>query len=81
MDIQEEIFKSIESLSKNSSSTRSDYSTVILGAMGGSKYKVKIDGAERTAKDTIGLDLKVGDAVWCHAMNGNIGQLYIMCRR
>ena len=80
MNIQEEIFKSIESIARPSSPTQVDFPTVILGIEKG-KYKVKINGAERTAKDGIGLELNIGDAVWCHAMNGNIGQLYIMCRR
>lgn len=82
MDIQEEIFRSIESLSgKNKSSAPLDIPTIITGIEGGNKYKVKINGMDKTAKDGIGLDLKVGSAVWCHAMNGNIGQLYIICRR
>lgn len=82
MNIQEEIFRSIESIAKKqSSSTSADYPTVILGVEGKNKYKVKINGVERIAKDGIGLGLSVGTAVWVHAMNGDIGKLYVLCRR
>lgn len=82
MNIQEEIFRSIESLAKKDSfSAPLDIPTVILGAEGENKFRVKINGADRIVKNGIGLDLKVGDAVWCHAMNGNIGELYIISRR
>lgn len=80
MNVQEEIFRTIENLTKSGSSAPLDYPTVIYGVEK-DRYKVKINGIERSAKDGIGLDLKVGEAVWCHAMNGNISQLYIMCRR
>lgn len=82
MNIQEEIFRSIENIAKtNNSSAPTDMPTVILKVEGNKKYTVKINGVTRTAKDGIGLNLKVGDAVWCHAMNGDVGQLYIICRR
>ena len=83
MNIQEEIFKSIESIiSKQSSSVPlMDFPTVILGAEGKEKYKVKINGIERTVKDGIGLNPTPGTAVWVHAMNGDFAQLYIIGRR
>lgn len=82
MDIQEEIFRSIENLAnKNSSSVPMDYPTVILGAVGKNKYKVKINGVERIVKDGIGLNPNVGSAVWVHAMNGDVGEMYIISRR
>ena len=81
MNIQEEIFRSIENLSGGHYSAPMDIPTVILGVEKGNVYKVKINGKERTVKDGIGLDLKIGESVWVHAMNGDIGQLYIMCRR
>lgn len=82
MNIQEEIFKTIENIAgKNSSSGPIDIPTVILGVDRGGKYKVKINGVDRLAKDGIGLNLKVGTAVWVHAMNGDFKNLYIICRR
>ena len=66
---------------KNSSSAPSDIPTVIIGVEGENRFRVKINGADRIVKDGIGLDLKVGDMIWCHAMNGNIGDLYVMCKR
>ena len=81
-NIQEEIFRSIESIAKtNSSSALSDFPTVILGAEGNGKYRVKINGIERTVKDGIGLELNTGTQVWVHAMNGDFNQLYIICKR
>lgn len=80
MNIQEEIFKSIENLARTSNTSKTDFPTVIL-SVEKNKCKVKIDGAMRTAINGIGLELKVGDSVWCHAMNGNIGQLYVISRR
>lgn len=80
MNIQEEIFRSIENLAKPNSPIFMDFPTVIF-EVGKDAYKVKINGIERMAKNGTGLEFKVGDAVWCHAMNGNIGQLYIICRR
>ncbi len=80
MNIQEEIFRSIENLAKSNSPIFMDFPTVIF-EVGKDECKVKINGIERTAKNGTGIELKVGDAVWCHAMNGNIGQLYIICRR
>ena len=81
-DIQEEIFRSIENLGrKESYSIKTDYPTIILGIEGNGKYKVKIDGVERIVKDGINLNPTVGTNVWVHAMNGNIGQLYIMSKR
>lgn len=81
-NIQEEIFRSIENIAnKSSSSPQMDMPTVILGEEGGKKYRVKINGVDRTVTDGIGLDLKIGDMVWCHAMNGDAGQIYVMCRR
>lgn len=82
VNIQEEIFRSIENLaSKNKAPIYSDIPTVIVGLDKGNKYKVKIDGVERIAKDGIGLGLKTGIPVWCHAMNGDINELYIICKR
>lgn len=82
MNIQEEIFRSIESLAKtNNSSALSDIPTVILGVEGENQYKVKINGIDRVVKDGVGLNLKVGTAVWVHAMNGDMSQLYVMTRR
>lgn len=82
MNIQEEIFRSIENLAnKNISSVPMDYPTVIIGTEGKDKYKVKINGVERIVKDGIGLSPKVGNAVWVHAMNGNVGEMYIISRR
>lgn len=82
MNIQEEIFKSIENLTKkNSSSTLMDFPTVIIGTVGDDKYKVKINGIERTVKNGIGLELQLGNAVWVHAMNGDFKELYIISRR
>lgn len=82
MNIQEEIFRSIENIAnKNSSSIPSDIPTVILGIEGVNKFRVKINGSDRIVKDGIGLNLKVGDMIWCHAMNGNVGDLYVMCKR
>lgn len=80
MNIQEEIFRSIENLARPNSPIIMDFPTVISG-VGKDGFIVKINGIERTAKNGIGLNLKKGDSVWCHAMNGNIGQLYIICRR
>ena len=82
MNIQEEIFRSIENLTaKNAATTPTDIPTIITGVVGGNKYRVKIDGTDRVVKDGIGLDLKVGNTVWVHAMNGDIKQLYVICRR
>ena len=83
INIQEEIFRSIENLSKvGSSTTPCDTPTVILGVEGDNKYRVKINGIDRIAKDGIGIsNLKVGTSVWVHAMNGDVNYLYIMCRR
>ncbi len=82
MNIQEEIFRSIENLAaKNASFAPMDYPTVIIGVEGKNKYKVKINGVERTVKDGIGLNPKVGNAVWVHAMNGDVGEMYIISRR
>ena len=80
MNIQEEIFRSIENIAKPNTPTFMDFPTVIEG-VGKDGYKVKVNGVERIAKNGIGLSLRKGDPVWCHAMNGNIGQLYIICRR
>lgn len=82
MNIQEEIFRSIESLTRNSSSAPlMDFPTIILGVEEPGKYKVKINGIERIVKDGIGLNPTVGTGVWVHAMNGDFGQLYILGRR
>lgn len=82
MNIQEEIFKSIENLTKKyQPSGPIDIPTVILGVEKNGKYKVKINGVDRFAKDGIGLKLKVNDAVWVHAMNGDIKNLYVISRR
>lgn len=81
MNIQEEIFRSIESLRDKGNHAPLDFSTVIIGIEGNQKYKVKIDGVERTVKDGIGLDLKIGSPVWVHAMNGDFRQMYVMCKR
>lgn len=82
MNIQEEIFRSIESLAgKGQSSALMDFPTVILGAEGNGKYKVKINGIERVVKDGIGLELNAGTQVWVHAMNGDFSQLYVIARR
>ena len=79
--IQEEIFRSIENItSKNSTPIVYDIPAVILGVDRG-KYKVNIDGAERTVKDGIGLNLTVGTPVWLHAMNGDMSQLYVISKR
>lgn len=82
MNIQEEIFRTIENIAgKNSSSAPIDIPTVILGVNKNGKYMVKINGVERLAKDGIGLNLKVGTNVWVHAMNGDFKNLYIISRR
>ena len=82
MNIQEEIFRSIESLAgQGSSSALMDFPTVILGAEGNGKYKVKINGIERVVKDGIGLNPNTGAQVWVHAMNGDFSQLYIISKR
>lgn len=82
VNIQEEIFRSIENIVKKQySSTSADYPTVILGVEGNNKYKVKINGVDRIVKDGIGLNLGVGAQVWVHAMNGDIGKLYVLSRR
>lgn len=82
MNIQEEIFRSIENIAKtNSSSTLSDFPTVILGVEESGRYKVKINGIERIVRDGIGLELNIGTPVWVHAMNGDFNQLYIICKR
>ena len=82
MNIQEEIFRSIENIAnKNPSPKKMDIPTIILGVEGTNKYKVNIDGSDKIVKDGIGLNIKVGDMVWVHAMNGNLGELYIISRR
>lgn len=82
VNIQEEIFRTIENLTKqNSSSALYDIPTIILRAEGNNKFKVKINGAERTVKDGIGLNLQPGSAVWVHAMNGNLSELYVISKR
>lgn len=83
MNVQEEIFRSIETLSKvGTTAVSADTPTVILGIEGDGKYKVRINGVDRIAKDGIGFhNLVVGTSVWVHAMNGDVNNLYIMCRR
>lgn len=81
MDIQEEIFRSIENISKKQPSSSIDYPTVILGVEGNNRYRVKINGVERIVTDGIGLSPSVGTSVWVHAMNGDIGKLYVLSRR
>ena len=80
-NIQEEIFRSIENLSTKNKSVKTDIPAIITGVEGSNKYRVKIDGVERVVTDGIGLDLKTGSSIWIHAMNGDMGSLYVICKR
>ena len=83
MDIQEEIYKTIENIfHRFVSKLNLSYQVagVVLGSSRG-KYIVSINGEKRLLKDGVGINPQPNTAVWVCIPNNDINQAYICARK
>lgn len=83
MSIQDELLSSIETMIQNTVANympQSDYACVVKAIANG-KYEVSINGGTYHVYNGVGINVKVGSAVWVHVPNQNFGQAFIIGSR